>query len=199
MKSFVCTSCIILSAGNSSRMAEHKALLRYNEDSTFIQRISQTYAQAGIEQIIIVVNTELSDQIRERKINLPDKTTLVINHKPEMGRFYSLQTGIKNVKPGNYCFFQNIDNPFTSEKLLQELIIYKAEADVIMPAFQGRTGHPVLISPSVVHKIFSALDTDRRIDLFLKKLKVKKTETSDQNILANINSQEDYLQLGRSI
>ncbi len=193
------TSCIILSAGSSARMGMNKALLKFDEDNTFIRKITETYLLAGIDQIIVVVNTELYKLINENKPALPETVKLVINDKPELGRFYSLQTGINHVKTGNYCFFQNIDNPFTSVKLLQELIIFKAEADVIMPAFQGRTGHPVLISPLVVHKIFSEQDAGKRIDLFLKKLNVKLIETSDQNILVNINSQEDYLQLGASI
>lgn len=196
---FAQTSAIILSAGNSSRMGTQKALLQFDENQTFIRKISETYLLAGIEQVIVVVNAELDVLIKKTISPLSEKIILVINAKPELGRFYSLQTGIKNLQPGNYCFFQNIDNPFTSAKLLSELIIYKDAADVIMPAFRGKTGHPVLIGPSVIFKIFSEPDPGRRIDLFLKKQNVKTIDTSDQNILVNINSQEDYLRLGRNI
>jgi len=198
MQPFRDTSAIILSAGNSERMGKHKALLEFDKNTTFIQKITKTYLLAGIEQIIIVVNTELYKLINERDPALREEVILVINDKPELGRFYSLQTGIKHVKPGNYCFFQNIDNPFTSAKLLNELILYKNEADVIMPSYKDKAGHPVLISPSVVHRLFQSLDPDLRIDLFLKGFEVKKIETSDQNILVNINSPDDYLQTGYS-
>ncbi|MDO9256134.1 MAG: NTP transferase domain-containing protein [Bacteroidales bacterium] len=189
---FAQTSCIILAAGNSVRMGTDKALLKFNADQTFLQKISEAYLLAGIEQVIVVVNSELFILIRESNHNLSKKVLLVINDKPELGRFYSLQTGIKFLKPGNSCFFQNIDNPFTSEKLLCELIIFKDTADVIMPTYQKKSGHPVLISPLLAQEILRTYNSDLRIDLFLKQFEVKKTETIDPNILVNINSPEDY-------
>lgn len=193
MKPFSNTSAIILSAGNSERMGEHKALLKFDSESTFIQKITGTYLLAGIEQIIVVLNIELLRLMKESNLALSEKILLVINEKPELGRFYSLQTGINRVKPGNYCFFQNIDNPFTSEKLLRELIFHKHEADVLIPSFLKKSGHPVLISPLVVSGIFNAKNPDIRIDLFLKSFKILDIETTDGNISININTHEDYL------
>ena len=191
---FAQTSCIILSAGSSVRMGENKALLKFDANQTFLQKITETYLQAGIEQVIVVVNSALFKLIIASNFILPEKLLLEINDKPELGRFYSLQTGIKQLKPGKSCFFQNIDNPYTSEKLLRELIIHKDEADLLMPVFQKKSGHPVLISQSVIKEIIKMRDSDLRIDLFLKRFEIKKIETSDPNILVNINSPEEYLQ-----
>jgi len=196
MKPFDRTSCVILSAGNSFRMAGHKALLKFDDDMTFIGRITETYLNSGVEQVIVVVSSKLSDQLKERKINLPERVSLVINDKPESGRFYSLQTGAKHLKVGNYSFFQNIDNPFTSAELLKALIHHKDEADVIIPAFHERSGHPVLLSPEVACRICLEGEPDLRIDEFLKRFKVKMVETSDKRILVNINSPDEYLAAG---
>jgi CTP:molybdopterin cytidylyltransferase MocA len=192
MKPFRNTSALILSAGNSERMGKHKALLKFDADRTFIQKITETFILSGIEQVVIVVNSELLELIKESNCILSEKVQLIVNEKPELGRFYSLQTGVKHLKPGNSCFFQNIDNPFTSETLLREMILHKNEADVIMPTFQNESGHPVLISPSVIEEIFKVQDYELRIDLFLKRFEIKKIEISDPNILVNINSPEDY-------
>jgi len=195
MRSFRDTSAIILSAGNSERMGKHKALLAFDKGTTFLQKITETYLLAGIEQVIVVVNSILFDTIKQGDYALSAKILLVINDKPELGRFYSLRTGIKYLLPGNFCFFQNIDNPYTSEALLRELILHKDEAEVIMPTFKGRTGHPVLINSSVKKEIIEARNSDLRIDLFLKRFGAMKVETSDKYILANINLPEDYQQL----
>jgi molybdenum cofactor cytidylyltransferase len=195
MRSFRDTSAIILSAGNSERMGKHKALLAFDKGTTFLQKITETYLLAGIEQVIVVVNSILFDTIKQGDYALSAKILLVINDKPELGRFYSLRTGIKYLLPGNFFFFQNIDNPYTSEALLRELILHKDEAEVIMPTFKGRTGHPVLINPSVIKEIIDARNSDLRIDLFLKRFGVIKVETSDKYILANINLPEEYQQL----
>lgn len=186
------SSAIILSAGNSARMGAHKALLKFDSGKTFIQKITESYLRAGTDQIIVVVNAELFNLISKSKLALSEKLLLVVNNNPEAGRFYSLQTGIKEVKSGNYTFFQNIDNPLTSEKLLRELYSYKEEADVLIPDFQKKSGHPVLISPLVVSEIFQCKDPDIRIDMFLKKFTRMKVPTTDRNILANINSPEDF-------
>lgn len=192
MKPFRDTSAIILSAGNSERMGGHKALLKFDSQKTFIQKITEVYLLAGIEQVIVVVNSELFKLINESDLALSEKVQVVININPELGRFYSLQTGVKFLIPGNACFFQNVDNPFISEKLLNELIIHKDSADVIMPAYQKKSGHPVLISSLVVRKICEIRDHDSRIDFFLKGFEVKNSETSDHTVLVNINSPEEY-------
>jgi molybdenum cofactor cytidylyltransferase len=193
---FAQTSCIILSAGSSIRMGANKALLEFEADQNFIQKITETYLLAGIEQIIVVVNSKLFKLINESSLALSSKVKLIVNDKPELGRFYSLQTGVNLIPTGNYCFFQNIDNPFTSEALLRELIIHKDEADVILPTFQKKSGHPVLINPLVLREIYAGIDYDIRIDAFLKRFTEKRIETQDHRILLNINSKEDYLNAG---
>jgi molybdenum cofactor cytidylyltransferase len=193
---FVQTSCVILSAGSSARMGSHKALLKFDSEKTFIQKITETYLLAGIDEVIVVVNSELFKVINESSLALSGKVKLVVNDKPELGRFYSLQTGIKQLKPGNSCFFQNIDNPFTIIELLDELILHKNEADVIVPTFQNKAGHPVLINASVIQEIKIGIDYDVRIDLFLKQFAEKRIGIQSSKILLNINSKEDYLKAG---
>jgi len=193
---FAQTSCVILSAGSSMRMGADKALLKFGSEKTFIQKITETYLLAGIDQVIVVVNSGLFKLINDRSLTLSTKVKLVINDKPELGRFYSLQTGVKHLKTGNSCFFQNIDNPFTSEELLKELIIHQDEADVILPINQDRAGHPVLISPQVVQGIITVMDYEIRIDAFLKQFTEMRIGTQDKRILLNINTPDDYREAG---
>jgi CTP:molybdopterin cytidylyltransferase MocA len=196
MNPFEPISCIILSAGSSERMGMHKALLKFDEDTTFIEKITNEYLKAGIDKVIVVVSNELYINLNEIGIVFPDEVQLVINKKPELGRLYSLQTSVQHLDEGNYCFFQNIDNPFTSATLLQQLIINKERAKVIIPIFRNKTGHPVLLSPEVISKFTKQKDTELRIDQFLKTFEIKQVETSDEKILANINSLEEYREAG---
>lgn len=196
MKPFSDTSAIILSAGNSVRMGGHKALLKFDSEKTFLQKITETYLVAGIEQVIVVVNSELFKLINESNLALSENVLLVTNDSPESGRLYSLQTGLKPVLKGFHCFFQNIDNPFTSEELLNELILHKDKADVILPAFQERAGHPVLISATVTRQINACFNYEVRVDEFLRQFKEKRIPVYDQRILININSPADYVKAG---
>lgn len=199
MKSFSHTSAIILSAGKSERMGEPKALLKYNENKTFIQKITETYLQAGIEQVIVVLNSELFDEIKKENINLPSNIEIAINDNPEWGRFYSLQCGLKYLKPDHYCFFQNIDNLFTTVQTLRSLIQHKVAADVIIPTFHDKSGHPVLFNSKVAQKILIVWDPHLRIDHFFRRLNIKKVEVNESGIFSNINSREDYIRAGLGI
>jgi CTP:molybdopterin cytidylyltransferase MocA len=190
------TSCIILAAGSSLRMGESKALLKFSTSETFIQKITETYVQSGVKQVIVVVNNELYISILEQQIPLYHEVELVINPFPEKGRFYSLQTGVQKLKTGNSCFFQNVDNPFTSFEVLKLLINHNANADVIIPQFRSRSGHPILFNHIVAQQVIAETDTELRIDVFLRKLSTKMVEIDESNILTNINSPEDYINAG---
>ena len=195
---FGTTSCIVLAAGSSERLGTPKALLHFTTKKTFIEKITETYVKCGIQQVIVVVNNAMYRSIQDQQICLAPEVQLVINPFPGKGRFYSLQTGVDKLKPGNYCFFQNIDNPFTSAEVLKSLIQNKNEADVIIPVFKSKSGHPVLISPAVARKISSISDSQIRIDTFLKTFATKNIEIADGRILININTPEDLAEAGFS-
>lgn len=196
MNPFAHVSCIILSAGSSGRMGGHKALLKFDETFTFVEKITNQYISAGIGEVIIVVSSDLNNNLKDKGISFPAEIHIVINSKPESGRIYSLQTGIQHVQECNYCFFQNIDNPFTTVELLQDLNAQKDSADVIIPAFRQKSGHPVLFSPKVAQEIRKAGNSDLRINEFLQMFPQQKVVTTDSNVLININSPEEYIKAG---
>jgi CTP:molybdopterin cytidylyltransferase MocA len=191
-------SCVLLAAGSSQRMGFHKALLKHFGNKNFLQQITDVYVNVGIEQVIVVVSAQLSEILLlnpEHGVQ-NERVIICINNKPELGRFYSLQTGISKIDSRNYCFFQNIDNPFTSVELLASLTQFKERAEVIIPVFEKKTGHPVLLSPIVTQAITECTDPDIRINQFLRKRHVYYAETSDRRILININEPNEYNKSG---
>jgi len=189
------SSAVILSAGNSIRMGEHKAMLLFKDGVTFMERICKTYIQAGVEQVIVVVTSELHEMIKTRIHLFPEKLKVIINKQPELGRFYSWQTGLSAIQKGHFCFFQNIDNPFTSPELVITLYNYRNKADVIIPDYNGKTGHPVLVSPKVVAEILKFTDTEKHINQVIKTFSTYRLQTKDKHILVNINTRQEYLRL----
>lgn len=193
MHSFASFSCVILSAGSSGRMGKHKALLSFgNKNISFLEKIVNTYLEANVNQIVIVVNQELNNLIKRGKANLPENVHIKVNPYPESGRFYSLQTGLKCIDEGESVFFQNVDNPFVSATVLNTLLESGEQADVILPTFAGKTGHPALLSPAVCKSIVICENPENRIDHYLKKFASFKVETNEAKILININTGSDY-------
>jgi molybdenum cofactor cytidylyltransferase len=186
-------SCIILSAGNSGRMGMHKALLPFGDENlTFLEKITQSYHQAGINQVIVVLNEALYNLLKTRKIALPGEVEIVVNPHPEKGRFFSLQTGLSKVMAGSHVFIQNADNPFTEPVLLADMIENRAKAGVIFPSYSGKAGHPVLINASVCESARMCLNPDIRLDYFLRDFPSFFVESDNCRILVNINTPSDY-------
>lgn len=193
MSPFSTVSCIILSAGDSGRMGVHKALLPFNKQKlTFLEKIIKSYQQAGINQIVVVVNSGLLWQINNLNLKLPGSVQVVENLHPEKGRFYSLQTGLKYVKTGSHVFIQNIDNPFIDKGVLNLMFENINGSMVVYPAFSGKAGHPVLIHTDVCELLDKSVCLEARIDFFLKDFPSSKIEVNDPGILVNINTPEEY-------
>lgn len=186
-------SCIILSAGDSGRMGTHKALLPFGRQKvSFLEQILQVYSQAGMDEMVVVVNSDLLRILNELKPELPEQVRITENPHPEKGRFYSLQTGLKHVTADACVFIQNIDNPFIDRETLHNMLKNLHRAQVILPAFTGKTGHPVLVHPEVCRSILSSPNPDARLDSFLKDFSSVAIEVENPRILANVNTPEDY-------
>ena len=81
---------LLLSAGFSSRMHQHKALLDWGE-TTLVRYQVDTLLNAGVDEIVVVLGaneTNIRPEI-EDLVNV----TVVVNHKYEQGKTTSIVTG----------------------------------------------------------------------------------------------------------
>ena len=80
---------IVLAAGASSRLGQHKALVRWG-DETLVGRAVRLLKQSNCSPIIVVTRSELQIDVM---LSSPD-STIVVNPSPEDGRTGSLQVGL---------------------------------------------------------------------------------------------------------
>ncbi len=183
------TICIILSGGLSTRMKTHKALLRFSSNENFLQHITNVYRNAGINRVIVVKNYGIvfkTDELVNRDV------IIVENYFPERGRLYSLQLGLSTSPDAQYCFIQNIDNPFITEDLINSLYNVRDFADYISPEFNNKGGHPILITRRVIKKISLLTGYRNTLNEILLMFSRYKIITDDPNCLLNINYPSDY-------
>jgi len=185
-------SVIILSAGKSVRMGTPKPALKFDESQTFIEHISFEYQQFGCKEIIIVLNKENHTFLNDLNIKLPSNCKIIINNHPEWHRFYSLKTGVKSLKEINYVFVHNVDNPFVNQEVLNELLNHSDKADYIVPEFEGKGGHPFLLSPKIILEITQTNKNEMHLKDFLNQYSKLKIQVNEESILVNINTLEDY-------
>ena len=186
-------STVILAAGNSSRMNFPKPFLPFDDKRSFIEKIIDTYMNAGIRDIILVINEKIEKRLRLLlSMNYEDHMImLIVNRFPERGRFYSIQQGLKNVKC-RFCFIQNIDNPFITEVLLNDMMKGAADANYVVPGFQNKEGHPVLLSNKIVRNLLLLKGDDHNLRNELKCFSKITVNWPNEYILANINTREEY-------
>lgn len=195
MASFA-TTALILAAGTSGRMGFPKLLLPFSDDRCFLQEIVNQYASLGCQQIIVVINASDYDLIKHHaeEIVMPE-IELVVNEAPQLGRFRSIRLGLDRLNIGHACFLQNIDNPFVDLTLLKELEEKLRSNVFVVPEFDEKRGHPVLLSPEVCGELLRVQQNEANLRELLHQYSHEVVKTSNPKVLLNINSPEMYFEV----
>jgi len=183
---------LILAAGFSGRMGTHKALLQYDENTNFIEKIIGSYYDAGAENVTIVTNPDLFYKFdAELKIKYP-RIKVVENKYPETGRFGSIKAGLKGMAGDNHFFISNCDNPFCNPELLMGMLNVLEPCSYVVPVYKTSGGHPVLIAKTLKQNLLDVTAADSNLKEVLKPFKKIELLTDDATVLFNINTPDDY-------
>jgi len=124
--------------------------------------------------------------------------TLVHNEDWPRGRTGSIQRGLAALPAGaSGVLIHQVDFPFVRAATLRSLIDRflsdpLAEERILVPVFQGRRGHPILIGRGILSEI-RALGADEPLHLLLRKdpSRVIEVAVPDAGILRNMNRPPD--------
>jgi len=117
---------------------------------------------------------------------------IVINDHPEKGRLSSLKIGLKELANTAACYIQNADNPFVTAELLESMDRLTEPDAYVVPVYQQKGGHPVLIGSKIIDYICNYEKDDDDMRQMLSNFRRIEVKTEDIKILANINTMEDY-------
>ena len=186
-------STLILAGGKSERMGYPKPWLIHENGITYLEHIVKSYHQAGIKQIIVVLNdTFYSAPWLGGVDRVKSFATIVRNPTPEKGRLYSVFLGIQQIS-GDKILIHNVDNPNVDASVVETLISESSDAPVTIPTYQGKGGHPVIIDQEVKDEIIRAHETYHTLKDVFGLFKKKYVEVSSSSILANINMPSEYI------
>ena len=180
---------LILAAGHSSRMGMPKWQLRMPSGEYFAGYLYNRFRAFGCN-VHMVVNKDDFESISadDELKNIP----LVLNSRPDLGRFYSLWCGLEQLADTKACFVHNIDNPFVNLQVLQKLIQALQDFDYALPEYQRKGGHPLLISPDMVQQILQYHEPWPDLRSFIGNYRGKRVPVDFPEILFNINTPQDY-------
>lgn len=180
-------SVLIMAGGNSERMKTPKPFLLIDGKS-FIERISDNYVRFGIRRILIVLNEAFVKYLTFKT----DSVKWIRNHHPELGRLYSLQIGLRALPESDFIFIHNVDNPFVEQEVLKEMWIKKKKDGFVVPVYNCKGGHPILISRKIADGILRVENSSVKLSDILSNYKRIEVEVDSRKVLTNINTWEEY-------
>jgi molybdenum cofactor cytidylyltransferase len=186
------TGMVLLAAGASTRMGRCKFLLQTPNGISLLEQELLQSLPFQFEKTVIVTNAENYNQVEELRHRTGiKKVNIILNPKPELERLHSLKLGLKLLKNCDYVFMHNADNPFLNPLVIEQLIANRQFADVIIPIFFNKGGHPILLSKHAC-RIISTAPESSRIDIEIKKLKTFRISVNDKSILTDLDTPDDY-------
>jgi len=136
-------AAIVLAAGRSRRMGAFKPLLPFG-NSTVIDSCIDRLQRASVADIVVVVGHR-AYEVRHHLQN--SQVTFALNPDVESEMSASIACGLRKVQPGaKAVFIALVDHPAVPVEVIEAIInAWQAGAKLIIPQFEGRGGHPVLI------------------------------------------------------
>jgi molybdenum cofactor cytidylyltransferase len=192
------TFAVIPAAGKSVRMGRPKLALPLN-GRTVLERVIMALRQAGIEHIIVVVGPHVASLARlaessgAHALVLPEET-------PDMRA--TLEKGLDwleaRFQPSaeDWWLLVPADHPTIQPSIVEKLLRARADTaakSIILPTYQGKRGHPTLISWSHVAGI-RAMPSGLGLNQYLRgqPADVLEVPTNSPQVVCDLDTPEDY-------
>ncbi len=189
-------AALIVAAGLSSRMGDFKPMLPLGE-STIIRTVIGKLKSVGCQSIVLVTGHRAAEL--ERHVADLDVLTVKNPEYVVSDMFSSVKLGLRALPEATaQLFFLPGDIPlFSPDTLLaMKMEMAKTKREVVIPVHEGRRGHPLLISRTIVPEIL-----DYRGEMGLKGALARLNERSaflevrDAGVTLDADRPEEYRRL----
>jgi molybdenum cofactor cytidylyltransferase len=185
-------TAIVLAAGLSERMGHFKPLLPLGAERT-VQRVVKTFQTAGIKDVLVVTGHRAAEV---RQVVAPLCVRSVENADYMHGMFTSVLAGIRALPAACRAFFIHpVDIPLVRSQTITRLAMAfeSASPAILYPTFDGRRGHPTLISARLAPEILKWPGTNG-LRAFLKGRDADSLDlpVAEEGVLLDLDTPEDY-------
>lgn len=186
---------IILAAGESKRFNRQNKLTLPLGSGLIIERVLETALKSVLARVILVVKPDDNEII---EIGKKYNTTIIFNPEYKNGMSSSIKAALleldKEKSIEGFCVLLG-DQPFISSKTIDSVVkaFQKGKKEIVVPCYRGKCGNPVLFDIAWQEDFMKISgDVGGRVLIRLYPDKIKKVEISDNTILFDIDSEEDY-------
>jgi len=183
---------IILAAGASTRMNRQKLLLPFN-GKTIIETVVENVVRPVKSNVMVVLGSH-REQIQQQLVNYEVK--FCVNENYHDGMLSSAICGFRALPGEAKAVLVFLGDQPQIPSQVTELVIKawrRSKNGIIMPTFNGKRGHPVLIETKYKTEIYQ-LDPEKGLRTLSEKFKddVYEVECSNPEILRDIDTPEEY-------
>lgn len=176
---------IILAGGLSTRAGQNKLLLEVGGKPIILHTIE---AMRPFVDKLIVVTGKYHDELN----TILKDVEVVFNKNFKDGMFSSVRAGVAHAE-GNFFVLPG-DCPFVSKKTMSALLDCDDSFSIRVPAYNGRTGHPVYVNRKLRRHILHE-PPDSNLRIFRDEVGYEVIDVDDKNILNDVDTIEDYEKL----
>ena len=187
------TGAVVVAAGHKSSVSSFSPMLPIG-DSTVIRRIIITLKQSGIDPVVVVTGKQ-GDEVEKHIAGL--RVICLRNQNYGNTQMYnSICLGLNYIEdlcdrvfilPAKFPMFL----PETIKRMMD------MDAQVVCPVFEGRRGHPVLVSSNIIGKLLN-YKGEKGLRGALRQVDVDRcaweVEVEDQGIILAVETDEDRAQ-----
>ena len=182
-------AALIVAAGMSSRMGDFKPMLNIGSIS-IAQRVVATFQQAGVEKIVMITGY---NAVMLEKHLAGNGIVFLRNEEYETTQMFdSVCIGLRYLKDKcDRLLFTPVDIPLFTAATVRKLL--ETDAELAGPAADGRMGHPMLISSSLIDRILAdSGDLGLRGALDRCGAEMLAVPVEDLGVLHDADTPEDY-------
>lgn len=151
-------SGILLAAGESRRMeGAFKPLLKWGKRTVIGECVYQLRNSRLAEIFVVLGHREL--EVRQSLAG--SGVQYAINENYRQGMLSSIKSGLAMLSPNeDAVLIALVDQPMIKASLINKLIAAFEEGDkgIVLPVYQGKHGHPIIISTAYVDDIMQLAD-----------------------------------------
>ena len=185
-------SAILLAAGESRRMGQFKQLLTIS-DKSFVEHCADNLLASHIDELIIVTGHRAEDvrsAVGERSVRFAH------NVDYQSGMASSIKCGFGALsEESQACVVALVDQPTIGAEVINLVIdcYEKAHEAIVIPTYQGRNGHPIIVDRSLNSEIL-AMDNEQGLRQVVRAHhdRVARVEVYTELVLADCDLPEDY-------
>jgi molybdenum cofactor cytidylyltransferase len=170
-------------------MGTPKALLELRGE-TFADRLIGLFTEF-CEEVIVVLGHD-ADRIRA---GIRHDARFILNPDHHLGQLTSLQAGLRAIAAETAAvFFTPVDHPAIERSTVEALLqTFTPEMSAVVPRYQGRHGHPVLVSSRITPDFLNLQPSCSARDIMHAIVgSTSYVDVEDPGILKDIDDPEAY-------